>query len=262
MIKVTVLGAWGTEDVGETSSFLVESEEFNILLDMCPGAARQLKRKGFLLKDMDMVFGSHVHSDHILGATYLLFQHSVETRGMADGNYKPFTFLAEKDVLDTLNKVIKLHYPDRGFSYNKVECLDGGTIDTGKGVRIRTVHNDHTVSTMAIRLEWAGKSLCYTSDGLLTPAVCELAEGVDLLIGEAFGSMSLYADKYEKVKHTLGTGLGKLAKGCGAKLLLPFHMNPIYETNSEKKQELLSEIKENYTGEIIWPSDMKEIILS
>lgn len=261
MIKITVLGAWGTVDVGETSSFLVQSEDFNMVLDMCPGVARQIKRAGFLMKDMDMAFGSHVHSDHILGATYLLFQHSVETRGISEGNYKQFTFLGEKRVLDTLDSVINLHYPDRSFVYNKTECYDGCVIDTGKNVKIRTAYNDHTVPTMAIRLDFKDNSICYTADGLLTPEVYELANGVDLLIGEAFGSMSLYADKYKKVKHTLGVGLGDLAKKSGAKLLMPFHMNPIYETNQEKRRELLEEIKENYTGEIIWPSDMKEIVL-
>ncbi len=262
MIKVTILGAWGTEDVGETSSFLVELEGFKMVLDMCPGVARQLKRVGFAMKDMDMAFGSHVHSDHILGATYLLFQHSVETRGMDAGSYKPFTFLGEKGVLDTLDQVVKLHYPDRGFMYKKIECIDNGVIDTGKGVQIRTVQNDHTVPTMAIRLDCKEKSICYTSDGLLNSSVYELAEGADLLIGEAFGSMSLYADKYKKVKHTLGTDLGQLAEDSGVKILLPFHMNPIYETNKEKKRELLKEIRENYTGEIIWPSDLKEIVLT
>lgn len=262
MTKVTVLGAWGTEDVGETSSFLVESEDFNIILDMCPGVARQVKRAGFALKNMDMAFGSHVHSDHILGATYLLFQHSVETRGMEEGSYKPFTFLGAKNVLCTLDEVVKLHYPDRGFVYEKKECHNNSIIEIGKNVRIRTAYNDHTVTTMAIRLELGNKSICYTSDGLLTPEIFELAEGVDLLIGEAFGSMSLYADKYKKVKHTLGVGLGQLAKESGAKLLLPFHMNPIYETNKEKRRELLAEIGENYVGQIIWPSDLKEIILS
>lgn len=261
MIKVTVLGAWGTVDVGETTSFLVESEEFNMILDMCPGVARQAKRAGFALKNLDMAFGSHVHSDHILGATYLLFQHSVETRGMENGSYKPFTFLGSKDVLCTLDEVISLHYPDRGFVYEKKECYNGGLIEVGKNVRIRTAYNDHTVATMAIRLELGNKSICYTSDGLLTPEIFELAEGVDLLIGEAFGSMSLYADKYNKVKHTLGLGLGQLARESGAKLLLPFHMNPIYETNEEKRKELLAEIRENYVGHILWPSDLKEIIL-
>lgn len=262
MIKVTVLGAWGTEDVGETSSFLVESEKFNIVLDMCPGVARQVKRAGFSLKNMDMAFGSHVHSDHILGATYLLFQHSVETREMQEGSYNPFRFIGDKSVLNTLDEVIKLHYPDRGFEYEKIECYDHGVIDTGKGVRIHTVYNDHTVPTMAIRLEFDGKSICYTSDGLLNSSIYELADGVDLLIGEAFGSRSLYSDKYQKVKHTLGIELGRLAKESGAKLLLPFHMNPIYETNQEKKRELLDEIGEQYSGEILWPSDLKEIILN
>lgn len=263
MKKITVLGAWGTADVGETSSFLVESKEFTIVLDMCPGVARQMKKAGFAMKNLDMAFGSHVHSDHLLGATYLLFQHSVETRGLSEREYKPFVFLGEKGVLDTLEKVIKLHYPDRGFAYEIRECFDKGVIETAEGVKILTAKNDHTVSTMAIRLEWPdGTALCYTSDGLLTPQVRQLAKGADFLIGEAFGSMSIYADKYKKVKHTLGKELGKLAQESGVKHLLPFHMNPVYETNQGKREELLAEIRENYKGEILWPSDMKEFLIS
>ena len=262
MKKLTVLGAWGTADVGETSSFLVESDEFNIVLDMCPGVTRQMKRAGFAIKNLDMAFGSHVHSDHLLGATYLLFQHSVDTRGLPINKYKPFTFLGKKCVLDTLKKVIELHYPDRGFKYEVKECFEQGIIETKQGVKILTAKNDHTVPTMAIRLEWPdGTTLCYTSDGLLTPQVWKLAQGVDCLIGEAFGSMSIYADKYKTVKHTLGKELGSLAQKCGAKYLLPFHMNPVYATDQEKKKELIAEIRENYSGEILWPSDLKEFFI-
>lgn len=259
MIRVKVLGAWGTADIGETSSFLVESPEFTIVLDMCPGVARQLKREGFLLKDLDMAFGSHVHSDHLLGATYLLFQHSVETRALGEGEYKPFTFLGDKNVLETIDKVIKLHYPDRGFIYNSIECENNSIIDTGKGVIIKTSYNNHTVPTMAVRLEWENHSICYTSDGLLTPEVRELAKGVDLLIGEAFGSHALYQNRYLKVKHTLGREIGQLANECGVKMLMPFHMNPIFEKNSSRKEELISEIRESYKGIIIWPSEFKTI---
>lgn len=261
-VKVTVLGAWGTSTIGETSSFLVESENFNILLDMCPGVTRQMKRLNFEMKNLNMAFGSHVHSDHLLGATYLLFQHSVEIRGLVDSGTYPFTFLGTNDVLTTIESVIQLHYPDRGFEYKKNVINEKSVLEfQNEGIKILFAKNNHTVDTMGIRLEFRdGPSICYTADGLFTEDIYKLAEGADLLIGEAFGAMDIYQDKYQNVKHSLGIHLGELAKICDVKMVLPFHMNPLYNSY-EKKNILLDEIRKNYNGKIIWPGDLQIIEL-
>lgn len=257
--KITVLGAWGTVDVGETSSFLIETPQMDILLDMCPGVARQLKRYGYQLKNLTFAYGSHVHADHLLGATYLLFQHSVETRGKKE--CRPIHFLGSENVLETIDQVVKLHYPDRGFEYQKTRTEISEKI-TYNDVVLRFAPNHHVVDTRAIRIDLpSGKSICYTADGIFTDEVYELADHVDLLIGEAFGTMDLYSEKYEKVKHSLAVHLGHLANQCKVKRIIPFHMNCVYDIDAAKKKHLYDEIRENYAGEIVWPQDLKTIYL-
>jgi len=252
-VKVTVLGMWASAHIGETPSFLIESDDFTILLDMCPGVTRQLKRLGFQLPKLDMAFGSHVHSDHLSGSTYVLFQHFLETRGKA--NCKPLTFLGTDDVLTTIDAALKLYYPERNLEHDKFIIADPQTTVYKKdSILLRFASVEHTVPTTAIRVEIGDTVLCYTSDGFFSPALYDLAEGADLLIGEAFGTMEDLKDRYMPIKHSLGVHLSELAQKANVRHVMPFHMGEIYGQPA-KKAELLAEIKQNFDGEIIWGGD-------
>jgi ribonuclease Z len=249
-VKITVLGMWASAHIGETPSFLVESDNFNILLDMCPGVTRQLKRTGFQLSKLDMAFGSHVHSDHLSGATYLLFQHFLETRNQTDS--KPLMFVGTKNVIDTIDTALKLYYPERNLNHNTllIENSDE-TVYNSNNVTLKFASVEHAVPTTAVRIEIGKTSICYTADGFFTPALYELAKDSDLLIGEAFGTMQDTKDRYKAVKHSLGSHLNDLAIKANVKKVLPFHMSANYN-QPLKKAELISEIQQNFDGEIIW----------
>ncbi len=261
---LTVLGTWGLATIGETPSFLIESEEGNILLDMCPGVTRQLKRMDFDTTKLDYVFGSHSHADHILGATYLLFQHSVETRGLPEEKKRLLKIYGPESVINGIKGTINLHYPERGFEFDdNIIYSEKSEINVNDKIKFTFSLCDHTVECYGIRIELKSskKIIVYTSDGIFNQNIEELAKEADLLIGEAFGTLSDYENVYKKVKHSLGIHLGEFAKTTNIKSLLPFHMHPRYGQDPYKKKEILSEIKENYNGDIFWPEDLLKITL-
>lgn len=253
-VKVTVLGLWSSAHIGETPSFLIETENSNILLDMCPGVVRQLKRCGFSLPNLDIAFGSHVHSDHLSGSTYLAFQHMLETRSVPRS--KELTFCGTPDVLQAIDSALKIYYPERSFNHNLI-CVDNNNITTfEKGdLKLTFAKGKHTVDVTAVRIEIDDcPSICYTSDGFFTDDIFSISEGVDLLIGEAFGTYESMKNRYQTIMHSLGIHLGELAEKSKVKNVIPFHMGYQYN-NPNNRNLLLAEISEKYRGNIIWAGD-------
>lgn len=253
-IKVTVLGLWSSAHIGETPSFLIESDTCNILLDMCPGVTRQLKRANFSLAALDIAFGSHVHADHLSGSTYLTFQHFLETRSTTPN--KHITFCGTKEVLSAIDAGLKLYYPERIFKYDSITISDEkiSTYENEK-VKLSFAKGKHAVDVRAIRIDIVGcPSVFYTADGFFTDEIYELANGADLLIGEAFGTMDEMKDRYKTVMHSLGIHLGELANNSNVMHVIPFHMGFKYN-NVANRELLLDEIRQNYKGEIIWAGD-------
>jgi ribonuclease Z len=261
-VQVTVLGCWGLATIGETSSFLVESKEANILLDMCPGVTRQLKQIGFATTELDFMYGSHIHADHLLGTTYLIFQRSVEQRTADAKQVRPIKLLGSASVIHVVQESMRLYYPERKFEL-PVEVINDGHAEImwQDRVRLTFAQSNHTAECYSIRIDLleSGRSIVYTADGLFTDHTLELCHNADLLIGEAFGTVPDYESTYQTIKHSLGTHLGVLASRAGVRRVLPFHMHPRYDTEMTKKHELLAEIRENFNGEIIWPRDLMAI---
>ena len=253
-LKVTTLGLWSSAHIGETPSFLIESDRGNILLDMCPGVVRQLKRIGFSLANLDVAFGSHVHSDHLSGAPYLTFQHMLETRGFSES--KPITFCGTTTVLNTIDSALKLYYPERSFRHDSIVVADTGISTFERdGIKFIFAKGNHTVDVAAIRIEIDGyPSVCYTSDGFFTEDIYTISKDVDLLIGEAFGTYEAMKNRYQTIMHSLGIHLGDLASKSNVKNVIPFHMGFQYN-KEENRRKLLEEIGQKYSGNIIWAGE-------
>ncbi len=253
-MKVTVLGLWSSAHIGETPSFLIETDQANILLDMCPGVVRQLKRCGFSLPNLDIAFGSHVHSDHLSGSTYLTFQHMLESRSVP--NSKELTFCGTSNVIQAIDSALKLYYPERSFKYKTIKVSNDCISSFKSGnIRLTFAKGKHTVDVTAIRIEIDGyPSICYTSDGFFTDEIYSISKNVDLLIGEAFGTYESMKDRYQTIMHSLGVHLGELADKAKAKNIIPFHMGYQYN-NPSNRNMLINEIQRNYKGNIIWAGE-------
>src|SRR5690625_4328919 len=65
-MKLTVIGCWGGYPApGEaTSAYLIEKDDFNLLIDVGSGALSKLQQYKHVM-DVDAVIVSHYHADHI-----------------------------------------------------------------------------------------------------------------------------------------------------------------------------------------------------
>ena len=177
-MRLTVLGGCGAwpEPGQACSGFLLEHDGFRLLID--PGYAT-LPR---LLEvadaaSVDAVLVSHGHPDHCADLNPLL-----RARALGD---EPAPALPTFAPAGALGPVLALDRPgmlDGAIALR--EFTPGDRLTVGPfGVRSWLL--PHWVPNAGLRLEAGGRSLAYTGDTGPSPALAELALGVDVLLAEA-----------------------------------------------------------------------------
>jgi len=258
-MKIKVLGLWGLETVGETPSFLLEFNTRKIILDACPALTKQLWQAKVKLPEVSDVIISHVHADHFQGLPYAIFARGVQARSY--GEVAPIRVFGTKNTVESAKQLLKIFYPERTFEVNWKEVIPGQSYDLDDNIKLVTLLADHSVETLACKfITQENKILAYSSDGLLSEKLINFVKEADLLIQEAFGTMRDYEKIYKKLKHSLATHAGMIAVRANVHKLLLFHMHERY-FSTKKRKEIISEVQENYSGEIIFPDDLSEVEL-
>ncbi len=142
--------------------------------------------------------------------------------------------------------------PDQFFTFplTITEMQFGETADN-----IHTCQTDHSIPTMAFRLDSGGKSICYGADTIYSPALIELARNVDLLIHEAT-FLEDQAPIADLTKHSTARMAGRSGREAKAKHLALFHIPP---PNDHREEEFLREATQEYGSEVTLGTDLARI---
>ncbi|WP_238010024.1 MBL fold metallo-hydrolase [Dactylosporangium sp. AC04546] len=164
-----------------SSGYLVETGSARILLDAGPGTAVQLSRH--LDDGLDAVFVSHLHTDHVLDV--LPIGKMLLRRGERLPLFVPAGARAVLDRYAALFPVVTHPDLDRAFdlAFEVIEYRPGEVHHVGAAT-LRTALLRHAAPNCGIRVEAGGRSLVYTGDTGVTPALPELARGADVLLAE------------------------------------------------------------------------------
>ncbi len=164
--------------------------EFHVLLDCgftAPGAYyRHAPDDARTSSALDAVWISHFHGDHFMGLPLLLL------RFWEEGRTRPLTIVGQAGVEEKVWAAFDLAYPGfrprLQFPVCFLEAVPGQVIHVA-GARWSFALGDHSAMTpcLAVRLDCGGGSVMYSGDGRPTPATAELAQGVGLLVHEAYG---------------------------------------------------------------------------
>lgn len=182
-MKLTVVGCSGSFPSVESacSSYLVEADGFRLLLDMGNGALGELQRHCGLY-DLDAIFLSHLHADHCIDmCAYFVaryYRHDggrcapLPVYGPEGTEHRLTTAYADTPSASSMSEVFDFH------------TVKPSTFDIGPF----TVHTErvaHPVEAYGIRVEHGGRSLTYSGDTGVSPALDELARDSDLFLCEA-----------------------------------------------------------------------------
>lgn len=224
-------------------SFLKE----NWLVDIGEGALFRLDEAKESYKEIDRIFISHTHPDHI-GALVPLILALKYTPGFK--RTKPLFIYGPDKVWEYL----KMHmdfasYLKCDFPLEFISCSDGSEFKIGDCL-IKTKMMEHFEPALGFRWNIGGKVIVYGGDGAISDSLTGLSRNADLLILE-----SSYVMNKPSPGHLTTFEAGKVAHQAGAKKLLLSHFYP--EVAGINKEEMESEVSASgYKGKVLIAEDL------
>lgn len=212
-MKLTVLGCYGGyphNGIG-TSSYLITSGEFHLLLDCGSGALLALEKQLSPLQ-LNAVLLTHYHHDHTADLGVLQYEWQLAPGAKAEPILPIYGHTA-----DPLN-FGSLTWPNStvGRAYNPAETLKLGPLS------IDFIPTHHPVPAYAPRItETAtGASLAFTADTAAFSGLTDWARHADVLLADT----NFYADHQGTAWHLTSTQAGELAQQAQVKRLLLTHL--------------------------------------
>ncbi|RWH79263.1 MAG: MBL fold metallo-hydrolase [Mesorhizobium sp.] len=226
------------------SSSLLEIGGRTIVVDCGLGVTRGLADAGISLKALDLVFITHLHSDHVLELGPLI--HTAWTAGLATpvtvfgppgtGHYwRRFCQAMEFDIEI---RIIDEGRPDIRDLVSIIEFGEGRVMEE-RGLKVSALRVDHPPVTdcFALRFEHAGRSVVFSADTAFFPPLADFAKGADILVHEAMleeGIERLVAKtgngarlrEHLLASHTFAEEAGRIASDAGVKRLVLNHLIP------------------------------------
>ncbi len=250
-MKLTVLGS-GTGWIRlerNSPGYLLELNNFCLLLDIGPGILKQILKIGKRLEDISAIFISHFHPDHVTDLIPFFFA----TRyNLGYKRSLPFELYAEESFsqfFELLKTAFRgwVEPPEGLLKINLLPRVKKYEFHIGP-FKAFTSPVKHNPESLAIRLEYNNKSFVYSGDTGYCEEIIELAENADLLIVECANSKELYVEHHLSPKD-----IALISERAKVKRIVLSHFYP----HSEEVD--LNIIKEKFKGEVILAEDLMEI---
>lgn len=215
-MRLTVLGCAGSFPGPESacSAYLVEAEDFRLLIDFGSGSLSALQRYAGL-HAVDAILLTHLHCDHMLDAcTYVVVR-----RYAPQGPLPPLPVYAPAGAPERIASAYSSELESLEDVYT-FYGLQPGTFPIGP-FTVTVDRVNHPVETYGVRLEYGGRVLTYSSDTAPCEALLRLAHGADLFLCEAS-----YLDDVDNPPdlHLTGREAGEIATKSGVGRLLLTHL--------------------------------------
>ncbi|RWB30592.1 MAG: MBL fold metallo-hydrolase [Mesorhizobium sp.] len=226
------------------SSSLLEIGGRNIVVDCGLGVTRGLADAGISLKALDLVFITHLHSDHVLELGPLI--HTAWTAGLATpvtvfgppgtGHY--WQRFCQAMEFDIETRIVDEGRPDIEDMVSIIEFSEGRVM-VERGLKVSALRVDHPPVTdcFAVRFEHAGQSVVFSADTAFFPPLADFAKGADILVHEAMleeGIERLVAKtgngarlrEHLLASHSFAGEAGRIATDAGVGRLVLNHLIP------------------------------------
>jgi ribonuclease BN (tRNA processing enzyme) len=246
--RLVLLGAKGGPAIRPggpmPSSSLLEIGGRRVVVDCGLGVTKGLVDAGMPLKTLDLVFVTHLHSDHVLELGPLL--HTAWTAGLSTPVrvFGPAgTEAYWKNFCQALDFDIDIRIDDEGRpdirELVEIDEFGEGPVLEEAGLSVNALRVEHPPVTecYALRFSHAGRSVVFSADTAYFPPLADFARGADILVHEAM--LEAGVDRLvertgngERLKahlmasHTLAADAGRIASAAGVGRLVLHHLIP------------------------------------
>ncbi len=206
IIKVTLLGTGSPSPVMERfgPSILVEAGEQKFLFDAGRGALQRLTQTNVKYREIQGVFFTHLHSDHVVGFPDLWLTGWLTGQRIAP--LQVWGPKGTKKMMSNLEKAFEFDIKER-ISHDtgspagvviKAEDIKEGVVFEKNGVKITAFEVDHAPVKPAFgyRIDYMGRSVVLSGDTRYSENLIRYSKGVDLLIHEVVSPEAIARMKF------------------------------------------------------------------
>ncbi|RTM00212.1 MAG: MBL fold metallo-hydrolase [Hyphomicrobiales bacterium] len=226
------------------SSSLLELGGRIVVVDCGLGVTRGLVDAGMSLRALELIFVTHLHSDHVLELGPLI--HTAWTAGLAtpvtvfgpSGTGHYWQRFCQAMEFDIEIRIVDEGRPDIRDLVTVTEFGEGAVLDE-RGLVVTALRVDHPPVTdcFALRFEHGGGSVVFSADTAFFPPLADFARGADILVHEAMleeGVERLVARtgngarlrEHLFASHSLAGEAGRIASDAGVRRLVLNHLIP------------------------------------
>lgn len=229
------------EPCGDTPCFIVNRK---YLVDLGYKSALTLKELGIDPNDIEHVFVTHSHHDHIMGLPLFIF-YKLQTKKTTCTVYGHHS-----EIADTLRRACDMCMFDK--YYEGVPRPSAVPLHSGDALDIDDLHvecldSDHAIKGLCYKFTIDGKTLGILGDSRYKPEIAEFFKGCDAIVHEF--SMGIGSPDHAPFDngHSCAYDAAKTAVEAGTKALFMVHGRAAIQA------EVTNAIKQSFQGEVIHP---------
>ena len=245
------------------------------LFDSGPGvvrraaaAAARLKIAGLQAPRLNIVFLTHLHSDHTLGLPDLIFSPWVLGRQEPLRVYGPRGAQAMADhLIQAWREDIRIRTSGSegrntaGYKVVVTEIAQPGIVFAQDNIEIAAlpVHHGTVSQAFGYKISTPDKVIVISGDcAPPSPAIVQACNGCDLLVHEVYSTSFLeqrspQAKSYARQFHTSTAEVAAIASKSKPKTLVLYHLL----TGSTTDDELVAEVQSAYEGKVVVGRDLE-----
>jgi len=282
-MRVTLLGTGGPRPDPDRQgpSTLVTTGGLRLLFDAGRGVATQLAKAGVAPEQLDAVFVTHHHYDHIGGLGDVLMAAWNNGRERSLPVYGPrgtesilaalFGVVYESDVRFRIREAESNRAPIAHVAEMvQATDIDSGVVELGAAVQVEVGRVEHGESGIGLtddewtavgyRIESDGGAVTISGDAVAGRELARLARDTDVLVMNCY----LAGDEIDSEEtrflseHVLAGGpqVARIAADAGCSRLVLTHLR---QKSPELLESLETEIRQVYAGEIVMGEDLLQL---
>jgi ribonuclease BN (tRNA processing enzyme) len=262
-MKLTILGSgtYQPELERHSSAYLIETEKSKICFDFGRGAVDQLLKAGVHVNQIDAVFISHWHPDHVsdlLPLAHITIAAPSDLAADWVPRKAPLKIYGPKETVERFNYLRKAAFLDYFDLAGKIELKEISLdIIEGEDWTVKSFLTDHyrpgspgELPALSYRMTSNDKTLAYSGDTIESDGLREALEGADVAVIEAG-----WPERVKPKSHLTGPRAGQIAKEAHVRKLILTHMAPLYLKEGDPKLDA----EKTFGGEVILAKDLLEI---
>lgn len=279
-LRVTLLGTGSPVPSTERFGFsvLIQAGDSNYVIDAGRGAIVRLIQAGVEAGQVDGLFLTHYHSDHVISIDDLWMTGYVPAFGGREGTFDVYGPEGVTNIVDNLRaafqndidvRVADGEVDPETTGIEAHEFTEDGVIFDQDGLQVTMFDVQHDPANVirpakGFRIDYHGKSILVSGDTIPHENVASYGEGVDLMLHEVAAFQDRNVLPQVISHHTTPDEAGEIFAEAQPELAVYTHIvNGIPgQVEGISEEEMIARTKENYDGDVMLGEDLMSFHIS